>query len=121
MAAGVRGGGHGGEGEHAQEGHDEAGVFVGGKAQILFAADGALVVELDLFAAQLRGEGGEGGTFGVVGGHGGGHGLHQGDALQQQGGFAQGVVETDGAFGHFLRFLQEGDAVLRGYGFEQFV
>ena len=101
----LRRGGQGGEGQHAQEGHDEACVFVGGEAEVLFAVDGALVVELDLFAAQLCRQVFEGGIFGVVGGYGGGYGLQQGDALQQEGEFAQGVVEADGAFGHFPRLV----------------
>ena len=83
LRAGVlRRGGQGGEGQHAQEGHDEACVFVGGEAEVLFAVDDALVVELDLFAAQLCRQVFEGGIFGVVGGYGGGYGLQQGDALQ---------------------------------------
>ena len=66
-AAGGHGfGGEGGEGEHAQQGHHEAGVFVGRQRQVAAAVEQALVVKLDLFAAELLGKGGQSGVFGIA-------------------------------------------------------
>ena len=87
-------GGEGGEGEHPQQGHDEACVFVGSVRQVLLAAQGALVVELDLFAAECLGKCVQAGGFGIVWGDGGGNGLGKGDALQQQGEFGECVVKA---------------------------
>ena len=73
------------KGEHPQQRHHKACVFIGGERQILFAVQGALVVELDLLAVECAGKGLQAVAFGVICGDGGGHGLQQGDALQQQG------------------------------------
>ena len=81
-AFGQFGCGQGGEGEQAQQGHHEAGVFVGRERQILFAVDHALVIQLDLFVAQLAGELLQGIALGVVCGHGGGDGFDEGELLQ---------------------------------------
>ena len=59
-------GGKGGEGEHAQQSHHEAGVFVGRQRQVAAAVQQALVVKLDLFAAELLGKGGQSGVFGIA-------------------------------------------------------
>ena len=73
------------KGEHPQQRHHKTRVFIGGERQILFAVQRALVVELDLLAVERAGKGLQAVVFGVICGDGGGHGLQQGDALQQQG------------------------------------
>ena len=73
------------KGEHPQQRHHKACVFIGRKRQVLFAVQGALVVKLDLLAVERAGKGLQAVVFGIVCGDGGGHGLQQGDALQQQG------------------------------------
>ena len=118
-AFGQFGGGQGGEGKQAQQGHHEAGVFVGRERQVLFAVDNALVIQLDLFVAQLAGELLQGVAFGVVGGHGSGDGFDEGELLQQEGELTQGAVETDGAAGHFLCGGEQIGAVLVGGGLQQ--
>ena len=107
--------------KHTQQGHDEAGVFVGCKAQILFAVDSALIIKLDLFAAECLAQLQQGFALRVVVCQSGRNRLYQGEALQQHGKFAQRAVKTDGARRHFLRFCQQGFAVLVDDTRQQFV
>ena len=107
-------GGEGGEGEHAQQGHHEAGVFVGRQRQVAAAVEQALVVKLDLFAAELLCERGECGVFGIGSVGGLRHGLQQGNLQQQGGQIVQGAVEADGVGGHLAGFGDHGGAVARG-------
>ena len=118
-AFGQLGGGQGGEGKQAQQGHHEASVFVGRERQVLLAVNHALVIQLDLFVAQLSGELLQGVALGVVCGHGGGDGFDEGEFLQQKGELAQGAVEADGTAGHFLCGGEQGGAVLVGGGLQQ--
>ena len=109
------------ERKHTQQGHDEAGVFVGRKAQILFAVNRALIIKLNLFAAECLAQLQQSFALRVVVRQGGRDCLYQGEALQQHGKFAQRAVKADGARRHFLRFRQQGFTVLVDDARQQFV
>ena len=80
----------------------------------------ALVVKLDLFSVKRAGKGVQTVVFGVIGGDGGGHGLQQGDALQQQGKLAQHAVKPKRLTVHFAGFGDECRAVFLRQNFQQF-
>ena len=107
------------KGQHAQQGHGKARVFVGRQAQFIAAVYGDLVKQLHFFRVEGGGQAHDVRVLGQILRQGGGHGLRERNAVQQGTQVLQGAVVGQAARGHLVGHGQQIRAVLLRQRVEQ--
>ncbi len=109
----------GAKGQHAQQGHGEAGVFIRRQADLVAAVHGDLVIQLHLLRLESPGQAHDVGQLGQVLRHGARHRLRQRNPVQQGAQVLQRAVVRQAAAGHLIGHRHQVGAVLRHQRVEQ--